>query len=179
MKDLMYYSNNKAINGIQLDDYMKNPKVMALRIYYLYVYLWKKFNKSSVIDTVATQTMYLVAEKCGLSKDWIETILYTVKNSINSRGWYKTEYRQRMIFVNEIYGTSENRTFVKYLGLNRSMVYKRTEAYCLEQFLSKDWIETYINRLPLFTEDTLIVLQPLLEKYLTTLVDFIEVIRGI
>ncbi|MCK9326060.1 MAG: hypothetical protein M0P69_11270 [Bacteroidales bacterium] len=123
-----------VINGIDINEYMRHPRVVELRLVLLNEQIKREYGEEFAQN--------FIRHWCDLFKvnyTLIRGILNQTKQVLRLSLSDRTRFRQEVVFMGHIYKESRMHIAKRFLNLSSRRLYRENNGYGLEGFLTEDW----------------------------------------
>lgn len=124
----------EPVNGIDIAEYYKHPRILELRLILTFRVL-----ENAYTPLKAGEYIEKMCEFFGVNFTLVNGILNRRFNILNLKRTDLIRFRQEVIFMGMLFNETRYTITNKYLGLSHSSVYRND--YKPENFISQDWLD--------------------------------------
>lgn len=127
--------NKFEVRGIDLLSYRNHPRIVELRVVFLYQLLVKEYN-----EAFAQSFLKHWCDLHSINSTLIRGLLNQASQIMRLSTVDKVRFRQEAVFMGHIYKESRLVVSEKYLGISSRRLYKEADEFKMEHFLNQEWL---------------------------------------
>jgi hypothetical protein len=158
----------KTVNGIDISSYQRHPRVLELKVIFMYQLLVNEYNDVWA-QTFFRQWADLNRMNWSLLSGFLNQKQKIRKLETLDRG----RFRQEVIFMGLLFNEVRREVAERYLGISKTYIYRKENNFDVEEYVTEDWLlkldETVVLcGIPQYRNEV--------ERFVETLENFLEVI---